>query len=253
MKNKQEKLVSIIIPVYQAEKYIKQTIETIKRQTYSNWEAIFIDDSSSDNSFKILKNEISQKIRVVRLEQNKGPAFARNIGLKLSKGRYICFLDADDLWEVNKIEKQVDFMEKTDCAFSYTAYYYITSEGIKCSKKVEVPQKLSYKQALKDTRILTIGVMFDTYKINKELIKMPDVELEDMATWWNILKNGYTAYGINEALAYYRKVKNSRGYNKIKSAKNRWKLYRKHEKISLIKTIYYYIFYMKNSIKKRKK
>lgn len=248
-----ENLVSIIIPVYQAEKYIQETIKTIKQQTYKNWEAIFVDDGCTDNSTEIIKKEKSDKIKLIKLQQNKGPAFARNKGIDICNGKYICFLDADDLWAKDKIEKQVKFMKEKNCAFSYTAYYYITSEGKKCSKKVEVPLKLNYKQALKDTRILTIGAMFDISKISKELIKMPDIELEDMATWWNILKHGYTAYGLNEVLAYYRKVKKSRGYNKIKSAINRWKLYRENEKLSIIKTMYYYFFYIKNGIQKRKK
>ena len=253
MENLQEELVSIIIPVYQAQEYIQETIETIKKQTYKNWEAIFIDDCSTDKSSEIIEKEISNKIRLIKLKQNKGPACARNKGLDLCNGRYICFLDADDLWAKDKIEKQVKFMKEKNCAFSYTSYYYITSKGEKCSKKVEIPQKLNYKQALKDTRILTIGAMFDTNKISKDLIKMPDIELEDMATWWNVLKHGYTAYGLNEALAYYRKVKKSRGYNKIKSAINRWKLYRKYEKLSIIKTMYCHLFYIKNAIQKRKK
>lgn len=248
-----EELVSIIIPVYQAEKFIQETIQTIKNQSYQNWEAIFIDDASKDKSVEILEKEVSKKIKLIKLNKNSGPAIARNAGLEQSKGRYICFLDSDDLWDKDKIKKQVEFMQKINCAFSYTSYYYITQEGEKCSKKVEIPEQLNYEQALKDTRILTIGAMFDLNYINKELIKMPDIELEDMATWWNILKNGYVAYGLNEPLAYYRKVNGSRGYNKIKSAKNRWKLYRKNEKITFVKSMYYYMFYLSNSIKKRKK
>lgn len=250
---KKEDLISIIIPVYQAERFIEETIKTIKEQKYKNWEAIFVDDNSKDNSVKILEKEVSEKIKLIRLEKNSGPAIARNRGLEESKGRYICFLDADDLWNNEKLGKQLEFMKHKNCAFSYTSFYYINQEGKKCSRKVEIPEKLDYENALKDTRILTIGAMFDLEYIDKELLKMPNIELEDMATWWNILKNGYVAYGLNEPLAYYRKVKGSRGYNKIKSAKNRWKLYRKNEKINIAKSIYYYIFYLSNSIKKRKK
>ena len=165
----------------------------------------------------------------------------------------MCFLDADDLWKKDKLEKQINFMKKKNCAFSYTSYYYIDDEGEKCSKKVEIPDTLNYKEALKNTRILTITAMFDMEKIKKDLLKMPDIELEDMATWWQILKKGYIAYGLNEPLAYYRKVKGSRGYNKVKSAKNRWKLYRKIEGLNIIKAAYYYVFYIINSIVKRKK
>lgn len=247
-----EEKVSIIIPVYQAEKFIKETIETIKKQTYNNWEAIFVDDASTDNSTAIIEKELSDKIKLIKLSKNKGPAVARNIGIDKAKERYICFLDADDLWEDTKIEKQIKFMKEKKCAFSYTSYYYVTEQGKICSNKIEVQEELNYKVALKDTRILTITAMFDTQKIEKELIKMPDMQLEDMATWWKILNKGYIAYGLNEALAYYRKVKGSRGSNKLKSAKNRWKLYRKCENLSLIKSIYYFAFYVKNAIDKRK-
>jgi teichuronic acid biosynthesis glycosyltransferase TuaG len=247
-----EDLISIIIPVYNAEKYIKQTIKTIKAQTYKNWEAIFVDDCSKDKSAGIIKKEESDKIKLIKLKKNSGPAIARNIGIEVSKGKYICFLDADDLWESNKLEKQINFMKTENSAFSYTSYYYINTDGEKCSKKVEIPDTLSYKEALKDTRILTITAMFDINKVTKDLLKMPDIALEDMATWWKILKSGYIAEGLNEPLAYYRKVKGSRGYNKVKSAKNRWELYRRNEGLRIIKSAYYYIFYIINSIKKRK-
>ena len=248
-----EDLVSIIIPVYNAEKYIKQTIETIKGQVYGNWEAVFVDDCSTDKSAEIIKKDVSNKIKIIKLNKNSGPAIARNIGIEVSEGKYVCFLDADDLWKKDKLEKQINFMKKKNCAFSYTSYYYIDDEGEKCSKKVEIPDTLNYKEALKNTRILTITAMFDMEKIEKDLLKIPDIELEDMATWWQILKKGYIAYGLNEPLAYYRKVKGSRGYNKVKSAKNRWKLYRKIEGLNIIKAAYYYVFYIINSIVKRKK
>lgn len=249
----EEDLVSIIIPVYNAERFIRQTIESIKKQTYKNWEAIFIDDCSEDKSAEIIKKEVSNKIKLIKLNENSGPAIARNVGLEETRGEYVCFLDADDLWESTKLERQIKFMKEKKSAFSYTSYYYINTKGKKCSRKVEISDTLDYKEALKNTRILTITAMFDMNKIKKDLLKMPDVELEDMATWWQILKMGYIADGLNEPLAYYRKVKGSRGYNKIKSAKNRWKLYRKNEKLNIVKSAYYYGFYIANSIKKRKK
>jgi len=165
-----EDLVSIIIPVYNAEKYIKQTIETIKGQVYGNWEAVFVDDCSTDKSAEIIKKDVSNKIKLIKLNKNSGPAIARNIGIEVSEGKYVCFLDADDLWKKDKLEKQINFMKKKNCAFSYTSYYYIDDEGEKCSKKVEIPDTLNYKEALKNTRILTITAMFDMEKIKKDLL-----------------------------------------------------------------------------------
>lgn len=250
---KMQKLVSIVVPVYNAEKHIKETINTIKKQTYKNYEVIFIDDASTDKSVSIIESKMSEKMKLIKLDKNKESAVARNFGIENSKGRYICFLDADDLWENEKIEKQVKFMEQKQCAFSYTSFCYITEKRKICSRKVQIPEKLDYKQALKNTRILPSSAMFDIKLISKNEIKMVETELEDIATWWNILKNGYIAYGLNEVLVYYRKVKGSRSANKFKMAIKRWRLYRKNEQLSILQTIYYFIFYIKNAINKRKR
>lgn len=142
-------------------------------------------------------------------------------------------------------------MKKGNYAFSYTSFEYADCNGIGNKKKVNIPFELNYKKALKDTKILTISVMFDTNKIEKELIKMPNVKSEDIATWWKILKNGYTAYGLNEVLVYYRRTSNTLTSNKLKSAHNRWNLYRKEEGFSIIKSFYYSSHYAVNAIIKR--
>ena len=115
-------LLSIIIPVYNAEKFIEETIITIKKQSYKNWEAIFVDDCSTDNSKNIIIKHLSTNIKLICLEKNSGTAIARNEGIKVSKGRFLCFLDADDLWDSNKIEKQLKFMKDNNYAFTYTSY-----------------------------------------------------------------------------------------------------------------------------------
>ena len=244
-------LITIIIPLYNKEKYIKETIENIKKQTYSNWELIIIDDGSTDNSYSIASAYKNEKIKVVKNQKNEGVAKTRNQGINLAKGRYICFQDADDLWDLQKLEKQICFMKENNCAFSYTGFRYIRKNGRMKKNSVKVVEKLTYKEALKNTRILTISTMFDMKKIDKELLKMPNIMSEDIATWWNILKEGYIAFGINECLVYYRQVANSLCSNKIKSAYGRWILYRRHEKLSLTKTMYYFFFYVYFAIIKR--
>ena len=243
-------MVSIIIPIYNAKKWIKDTIENVLNQTYDNFELILVDDCSTDETRKILgKYKAFENIKIIYLEKNMGPGIARNIGLKHAEGRYICFQDADDLWEKEKLEKQIRFMKKGKYAFSYTGFKYI-KENNKL-KTVHIPEKLNYKEALKDIRILTNSVMFDLEKIDIDLLKMKNINAEDIATWFNILKKGYTAYGLDEPLVFYRLRKDSRSGNKLKSAKDRWNIYRKEEGLTILKSSYYFLYYILTSLKKR--
>ena len=244
-------LVSIVIPVYNAECYISDTNENILQQTYKNYEIILVDDKSTDNSLEIIRKYTCDNIVVIELSENKGPAIARNIGVKAAKGRYICFQDADDLWNKQKLEKQIKFMKENDCAFSYTAFQYANEFGEKKNRILRVPFILTYKQALKYCRILTISTMFDLRKITKEEIEMPNIKCEDMATWWKILRKGYIAYGLNESLVYYRRTANTLTSNKLVSSINRWKLYRKYENLSVLKSLYYFLHYSCQGILKR--
>ena len=193
--------------------------------------------------------EQNSKIKLIKLEQNSGAAIARNTGINTAQGQYIAFLDADDLWNKEKLEKQVKFMKENNCAFSFTGYEFADENGIGNGKVVNVPEKISYKQALKNTTIWTSTVMFDVEKLGKDLIKMPNVKRgQDTATWWKILKNGFVAYGLNENLTTYRITKNGLSNNKIINLKRTWNIYRKQEKLSICKTLYNYINYIINKI-----
>lgn len=247
----EEKLVSIIIPIYNAEKYIEEAIKTVKQQTYKNWEMILVDDGSTDRSKEIIKENLSANMTLIELNKNEGTAIARNEGIKLAKGRYISFLDADDLWDKQKIEKQLEFMQENNYAFTYTAFQFINKDNTKRSKKIEIQEQLNYKEALKDTRILSIAVMIDLKQIAKEECMMVNVLHEDIATWWKLLKKGHIAYGLNEVLVYYRRYGNSKASNKLRNCKYRWELYRKVEKLSVIKSIYYFLHYAFYGVIKR--
>ena len=242
----------IIMPVYNCEKYIKKAIESVKKQTNKNWRLIIIDDLSTDNTIKEINNsikDIKEKVLLLKSDKHNGVAKTRNIGIEKSTNRYIAFLDADDQWKEDKLEKQIDFMKKNKYSFTYTQYTYLKDEK---EKKVKTfPNSLNYKQALKNTYILTSTVMIDTAQITKEYIYMPNVESEDTATWWNILKKGYIAKGLKENLTIYRITKKGLSSNKFKNLKRTWNLYRKQEKLSFIKTIYYFTNYIINAIKKR--
>lgn len=233
-------MVSIIVPVYKAAPYIANTIEMIRKQTYKNWELIFIDDASPDNSSEIIRSVMqeasfsdSQYISLICKDKNEGAAKARNTGIEIAKGNYIAFLDADDVWMPDKLERELAFIKDKQAAFAFTAYEFGDEDAHGLGKVVEVPERLTYRKALSRTVIFTSTVMFDMSKIKKELIRMPEVESEDTATWWKILRAGYTAYGLNEALVIYRRPKKSLSSNKFKAMKRIWNLYRKEEGLTI--------------------
>ena len=239
-----EEMVSIIVPVYRAQAYIAETIEMVRKQTYHNWELILVDDASPDDSAKLIQGMIDEKgteterIRLIRKEKNEGAAKARNTGITLAQGRYIAFLDADDIWFPDKLEKELAFMKQKQAGFAFTAYEFGDENAKGTGKTVTVPERLTYRKALSRTVIFTTTVIFDTKVIPEELIRMPEVESEDTATWWKILRAGYTAYGLNEVLAIYRRPEKSLSSNKFVAMRRIWNLYRKEEKLTLPDSIF---------------
>ncbi len=245
-------LISIIIPVHNAGRFLGDTIRSILAQTITDYEIILIDDDSADSCPEIIKTFCEREnIRTKRLSPGKGAAGARNEGLELAEGRYITFLDADDLWEPEKLQLQLDFMKEKDCAFSFTGYEFADENGVSIDRIVRVPSSLKYRQALKNTTIFTSTVMFDTEKISKELIRMPDVPSEDTATWWKILKAGYTAYGLNRPLTLYRRSSNTLSSNKVSAVRRIWNLYRKVEGLNVIYSSYCFVFYAFHAVWRR--
>lgn len=247
-------MVSIIVPVYNAEKFLDDTIKTIHSQTYTNYEAIFVNDCSRDNSVKLLKKYATndERIKIIELQENSGAAVARNKGIEVADGQYIAFLDADDLWEKEKLEKQIKFMQENNYAFTFTGYEFADQQGIPNGKRVYVPQKMNYKDALKNTTIWTSTVMLDLSKLKKEEIYMPNVKSEDTALWWKILKKEEFAYGMSkEILSYYRRTSGTLSSNKVEAIKRIWNLYRNVEKLDLLKSSYNFCFYAFNAVRRR--
>lgn len=244
-------LISIIIPVYNAEKFLDETVNTVLNQTYKNFELILVNDGSKDKSVDVIKKYNDKRIKLIDNKNNKGAALSRNDGIRKAKGRYICFLDADDLWNKEKLEKQINFMKEKECAFSFTGYEFANENGIPNGKKVFIPKKLNYKSALKNTTISTITVMIDTKKMDKDLIYMNNVKSEDTATWWNILKNGYEAFGLNEILSFYRRSDGTLSSNKIEAIRRIWNLYRNVFKLGFFYSLYNFVFYAINAVKRR--
>ena len=247
-----EEKVSIIVPVYNAEKYIRETIDCVKAQTYENWELVLVEDGSTDESLCILETVERQdgRIRVIR-QENGGAAKARNHGLSKAAGRFVAYLDADDLWSPDKLEKQLAFMAKKEAAFSFTGYEFADEKGKGTGKFVRVPEELCYKEALKNTTIFTSTVIFDTKRLAKEKLFMPMIKSEDTALWFKILREGVTAYGLNENLVRYRRPAKSLSSNKLEAVRRIWRLYRKAEGLSLWYSFYNFCFWAVRAVKRR--
>ncbi|EDX62252.1 MULTISPECIES: glycosyltransferase family 2 protein [Bacillus cereus group] len=249
--NNQEFMISVVIPSYNASTFIKETIQSVQSQTYTNWEMIIVDDVSKDNTRELIKEEIKKddRIQLIELQENGGAAIARNTGINCAKGKYIAFLDSDDLWLPEKLEKQVAFMQNNDVAFSFTSYQIMNQDGTLTDKVVHVPEKINYNGLLKNTIIGCLTVMLDIEKLGK--VQMPNIRTrQDTATWLKILKQGHCAYGLDEVLSKYRKVENSISSKKFKMAKMNWKLYREIEGLSIPKSAWCFINYALNGVVK---
>lgn len=250
-----EELVSIIVPVYNVEKYISQTMDCVRSQTYTNWELLLIDDRSTDATPEKIKEYMErvqdERIRLVTLTENEGVAKVRNRGVALAKGRYISYLDADDIWVPEKLEKELAFMQEKDAAFAFTGYEFADEAGVGRGIVVRVPETLTYRQALKNTTIFTTTVIFDTTKIAKENLKMPEIKSEDTALWWKVLRQGYVAYGLDENLVKYRRIGQSLSSNKIEAIKRIWNLYRTSEGLGVLQSAWYFCFWAVNAVRRR--
>lgn len=247
-------MVSVIIPVYNASQFIEETIQSVLKQTYQHFEIILVDDVSTDASVSIIRKMMVTDKRISLLENdvNTGVAIARNRGVAASTGRFICFLDADDLWTPTKLERQVAFALNHGHAFTFTSYQFADESGIAVREPIHVPEKISYKQALGNHTIFTSTVMLDLEQLDKKAIEMPDVRRgQDTATWWKILKVTDYAYSIDEALSIYRRTSASLSANKLAAIKRTWNLFRNVEGLSLWQTIPPFCSYAINAIKRR--
>ena len=241
--------VSVIIPTHNSSRYLDECIISVLNQTYTNLEIIVIDDKSEDDTIQRVKKYKDKRIKLIELDQHEYVSVARNRGIDESTGKYLCFLDSDDYWAVDKVEKQIKFMKENDYTFIFSDYAYLKND--EPTRVVKCPTSITYEQALKNTTIFTSTVMFDMTKINKEDIHMPHLRRgQDTATWWQVLKKGITAYSIPEVLAYYRVGKESLSSNKLSALKRTWNLY-KREDISYIKKVYCFMCYIFNAIKRR--
>lgn len=246
--------VTVVTPSWNSEKYIQETIKSVQAQTYQNWEMIIVDDCSTDKTIEIIESiaKVDPRVQVLRQDKNSGAGAARTRSMQNATGRFIAYLDADDIWKPDKLEKQVQFMKEKNCGFSCTSYEVINDAGEPLCKYVRMLPKVDYVGFLTNNLLQTVGIMVDTDKVDKKYLVMPDIRRrQDAATWLQVLKAGYDCYGLDEILAEYRRTVGSLSSNKFKAIKGIWKLYRDIEHLSFLFSSYCFIRYAFLAVWKR--
>ena len=233
--------VSVIMPNYNGEKFLKETIDSVLSQTYQNLELIFIDDCSTDGSLEIVKSIKDDRLIILSTEENGGAAKARNKGIDYATGKWLAFLDSDDLWTSDKLSRQLSFMVEKDVAFSFTHYDVINELGEKQTEFKPKKPEYTYKQILKHNSIGCLTVVIDTERVGKVYMPEEAVKREDFAAWVLVLKDGKKAYCINEILAKYRIHTNSVSSKKSKMVKYQWQTLRKVFKFNPFKAFFYLV------------
>ena len=234
-------LVSIIMPTYNCGEHIEESLRSILAQTLTDWELLIIDDCSTDQTAQILKPYLERypAIRYDALQEHRGAAFARNEGIKKARGRYIAFLDSDDVWKPQKLEKQIAFMQEKKAGFSCTAYERMDCRG-KRQKRIWIPpEQTDYKKCLLlSNPIGNLTAMYDRQAVGD--CEVPDIERRnDFALWLQILKKTDYCYGMKEVLAVYRTGRNGAvSYHKLENAKYHWKLYHTIEGHGLMRSLF---------------
>ncbi len=247
MSNK-EVIVSILMPAYNSAAFVEESIKSVLRQSHKEWELLIIDDGSTDQTPEIIAqwSRNDSRIRPIYHNVNKGSAAARNAAIEIASGRYIAFLDSDDLWHEQKLAIQLQFMRSTGAPLTYTAYKQIDEEGRVISELINAPAKTSYHQMLNNSVIGCLTAIYDSQQLGK--VKMPDVFHADYATWLKILRGGHQAAGLQEPLAFYRIRHGSINRNKIKAAWQRWRVFRDCEQLSIPKSLRYFFVYAYHGI-----
>jgi teichuronic acid biosynthesis glycosyltransferase TuaG len=248
-----DKLISIVMPAYNSEKYIEDAINSVLAQTYKGWELLVLDDGSTDGTKQIVENicKMNSRVKYIKNKKNLGVSATRNKGVKLSNGEWIAFLDSDDMWEPSKLQKQIDFCTKNVADFVFTGSSFINEKGHHFKGVFEVPAEVSYKK-LRNHNVISCSSVLISKKYLKSIHMEKDEIHEDYAVWLKILKTGVIAYGINESLLIYRISRNSKSGNKLKTIVKTYKVY-KFVGINSIGSIYFTIRHLLASLLKYKR
>lgn len=237
-------LVSVVMPVYNCADCITETVKSLQDQTYHNWELVAVDDCSTDNSAEVVQALAANdaRIRYLRLEENSGAAVARTVAMENAEGEYIAFLDSDDLWHPEKLERQLRFMQENNYAFSCTSYAHIDEEGKPLGKVVRCVKHANYNRALLDNPIGNSTVMYSVAKMGK--FTVPNIrKRNDYALWLKMLKTEPYIYGLQEVLMYYRIRSGSISRNKFKLVKYQWFVYRELEHLSVFRSAFHIAYW----------
>lgn len=243
--------VSVITPAYNASGFIGETIESVLKQTFQDWEMIIVDDCSTDDTYEIACkfSKKDGRIKVFKNKNNYGVAATRNHGLDVATGDYIAFVDSDDLWLPEKLEKQLRFMEEGNIALSFSQYQNYIAATNHLGKIIKVPKIMTAKKILGNTAIGCLTVMINRKMVGR--FHMPLLKhTEDNCTWHEILCRGYVGYGIQEVLALYRVGNSSMTSDKSKAARQQWETYREYYKFGFLRSSYYFVKYAVNAIVK---
>ncbi|WP_313581105.1 glycosyltransferase family 2 protein [Chishuiella sp.] len=242
-------LVSIITPCYNSEKYIKETFLSIKAQTYTNWEWIIVDDCSVDKSVELIKSFEDSRIKLFIQSDNQGAAHARNLALNNAKGRFITFIDSDDLWLPNFLETTVNYLISNDEDLVYTSYKRVDEDLNHALDDFIAIDKIDNNRILYNCPIPMLTSIYDRSKIG--VIEFPDVDLrEDHAMWILLLRKIKYARAIKDSLGVYRMRSNSLSRNKLDIAIKQYNVYKDFLKMNIIKSLYYTFFWGLNGLKK---
>lgn len=231
-------LVSIIMPSYNSEDYIKDSIDSVMNQTYKNWELLIVDDSSTDQTVSIIRNHIKNdaRIKLEVLRQNSGAAIARNQAVEKAKGKYLAFLDSDDLWDEKKLSKQINFMEENNYLFTSTSFNEMNDDNQVLNNITHSYEKLDYNGVLKHCPGNST-VMYNAEELGK--FYSPDIrKRNDFAMWLQVIKEAKYLYGLSDVLSVYRVREGSLSKNKTDLVKYQWEVYRDIEKLSFMKSLY---------------
>ena len=235
-----EELISIITPTYNCGKFIGETIETVLNQTYKNWEMIIVDDESKDNTEEVVSTYKDPRIKYIRLTENPGAAIARTRAMQEAKGKYMAFLDSDDLWKSNKLEAQIKFMKKNNYNFVCSSYEQIDEQGNKNGKIIKCKKKVDYNGVLLSCPVGNSTVMYNVQKLGK--FEVPNIrKRNDDALWLKMLKKERYIYGQDEVLMEYRIRQNSISSNKLDLVKYHWYLYREIEHLSVFRSAFHIV------------
>ena len=246
-------LVSIITPAYRAAHTIGDTIRSVVAQTYPRWEMLIAEDCSPDDTREVVRHwtEIDGRVTLIALERNGGPAAARNAALERAGGRWIAFLDSDDLWLPRKLEMSIAWAKAKQSPLVFTGYCRVSADGRRVGAYIRVPKSLTYRQLLGNTAIATSTVLVDRYVAGD--IRMRQTYYDDFDCWLRILKGGHRAAGLNEDLMRYRVLSGSVSRNKLRSSLHVWRAYRKLEGLSRVKSAWYFFRYATRNLLKYSK